>query len=364
MCKAINHAGDTYMSRRSNTLGTHHHRNQSGFTLVELLVVIAIIGILIAILLPAVQAAREAARRTQCKNNLKQIALATTNYQNGKKVYPPSMNWNGDITSSADDISAFARILPFIEEGGLAANYTTISTEDQTMPDGTPVMSIRIAAFICPSDTNGDMMKMNTNGTPNSYPGSYGINFGPWLVFDPTKQTTPSGSFYPNSRLKPANFSDGLSKTLMAAEVKMWSPYYSGGSATATMPTNTSSICVFGGSTAKMGPNPTDNKEHTEWGDGKVQQTGFTTTFTPNTNVACTYNGAIYDVDYVGSGEGKSTTVATYAAVTARSYHSGLVNTVLMDGSVHSVSDGIDLTTWQALSTRAGGESADFSKVQ
>lgn len=352
------------MSRRPNAARAHQHRRYpSGFTLVELLVVIAIIGILIAILLPAVQAAREAARRTQCKNNLKQGGLSLANYQTAKKVYPPSMNWSGVVGDSSDDISAWSRLLPFMEEGPLFGNYTATSTEDQKMPDGTPVMSIRIAAFICPTDPN-DMKKLNADGTPNSYPGSYGINFGPWLVFDPTNQTKPSGSFYPNSRLKPASFSDGLSKTLMAAEIKMWSPYYSGTTAIATMPTTTSSICGLGGSTPKMGPNPTDNKEHTEWGDGKVQQTGFTTTFTPNTNVACTYNGAIYDVDYVGSGEGKSTTVATYAAVTARSYHSGLVNTVLMDGSVHSVSDGIDLTTWQALSTRAGGESADFSKVQ
>ncbi|HTQ39048.1 MAG TPA: DUF1559 domain-containing protein [Pirellulales bacterium] len=333
-----------------------------GFTLVELLVVIAIIGILISILLPAVQAAREAARRTQCKNNLKQCGLAVANYQLAKKVYPPSMNWSGVVGNSADDISAFARMLPYMEEGPLYGNYTATSTEDQTMPDGTPVMSIRIAAYICPSDLN-DMMKMNTNGTPNSYPASYGINLGPWLVYDPTGQTKPPGSFYPNSRLMPANFSDGLSKTLLAAEVKMWSPYYSGGTVTATLPTQTSDICGYGGS-AKMGPNVTDNKEHTEWGDGKCQQTGFTTTFTPNTYVACTYNGAVYDVDYVNSAEGKSLTAPTYAAITSRSYHTGLVNAVYMDGSVHSVPDSIDITTWQALSTRAGGETVNGSVIQ
>jgi prepilin-type N-terminal cleavage/methylation domain-containing protein/prepilin-type processing-associated H-X9-DG protein len=335
-----------------------------GFTLVELLVVIAIIGVLISILLPAVQAAREAARRTQCKNNLKQCGLALANYQLAKKVYPPSMNWSGVVGNSADDISAWARLLPFLEEGPLYGNYTATSTEDQLMPDGvTPVMSIRIAAFVCPAEQN-DMMKMNSNGTPNSYPSSYGINVGPWMVFDPTGQSVPAGSFYPNSRLTPANFTDGLSKTLMASEVKMWSPYYSGGTVTATPLTSPSSVCGLGGSAAKMGPNPTDNKEHTEWGDGKCQQTGFTTTFTPNAYVPCTYNGAVYDVDFVGTAEGKSTTVPTYAALTSRSYHSGLVNAAFMDGSVHSVTDSIDLTTWQALSTRAGGETVDSSKVQ
>ena len=68
-------------------------RRKKGFTLIELLVVIAIIAILIALLLPAVQAAREAARRTQCKNNMKQLALALHNYHDTNFVFPPG--WQG-----------------------------------------------------------------------------------------------------------------------------------------------------------------------------------------------------------------------------------------------------------------------------
>ncbi|HEX3727334.1 MAG TPA: DUF1559 domain-containing protein [Pirellulales bacterium] len=328
------------------------------FTLVELLVVIAIIGVLVALLLPAVQSAREAARRSSCINNLKQTAVALHNYEGSHKVYPPSTLWNGIVNDSTNDISTLARLLPYLEEESLSANFTLTSTEDQQMANGTPVQALRIATFMCPSEVN-DMVKFNADGTLNAYPTSYGINMGTWLVFDPTLKTIPLGAFYPNSRLRPAHFTDGLSNTLMGAEIKTWASYYSGSTtATTTLPMVPTDICALGG-TAKMGPNVTDNKGHTEWGDGKCQQTGMTATFPPNTPVVCTYNGTAYDVDFVTMKEGGSLTVSTYAAITARSYHPGVVNAVMMDGSVRSIVDGIDLNLWRALATRAGGEVFD-----
>jgi prepilin-type N-terminal cleavage/methylation domain-containing protein/prepilin-type processing-associated H-X9-DG protein len=336
-------------------------RTRVGFTLVELLVVIAIIGILIGLLLPAVQSAREAARRSQCANNLKQLGLALHNYESSAGAYPPSMFWSGVLNDKTNDISVWSRLLPFIEQSALGAAYTGISTEDQKLPDGTPIMGLRIPVYICPSEIN-DMAKMNTDGTLNAYPGTYGVNLGPWMVFDPTRQTTPQGSFYVNSRLRPADFTDGMSNTLFAMEMKAWSPYYSGSTtATATQPVNPSDICGLGG-TAKLGPNPTDNKGRTEWGDGKCNQTGVTTTFTPNTPVMCVYNGANYDVDFLGVTEASSTTAPTYAALTSRSYHAGLVNVALMDGSVRAVTNNVDRAIWQAASTRSGGEPTVLSQ--
>ncbi len=94
--------------------------HRAAFTLVELLVVIAIIGILIALLLPAVQAARESARRGQCLNNLKQVSLALQNYEGSFGAYPPSMFWSGNTADSTNDISVFARLLPYLEQGALA----------------------------------------------------------------------------------------------------------------------------------------------------------------------------------------------------------------------------------------------------
>ena len=91
-------------------------RRPRGFTLIELLVVIAIIAILVALLLPAVQQAREAARRTQCKNNLKQIVLATHNYHDVANMFPP-----GYIVNPPNHVtrSAFTMLLPYIEQANL-----------------------------------------------------------------------------------------------------------------------------------------------------------------------------------------------------------------------------------------------------
>ena len=105
-------------------------RLTGGFTLVELLVVIAIIGILVALLLPAIQAAREAARRTQCQNNVKQLGLATLNYESGNKQLPPS---HSDVFPVANPKggrplhakhSTFTYILPYIEERALADKFS------------------------------------------------------------------------------------------------------------------------------------------------------------------------------------------------------------------------------------------------
>jgi prepilin-type N-terminal cleavage/methylation domain-containing protein len=328
------------------------------FTLVELLVVIAIIGVLVALLLPAVQAARESARRSSCINNLRQIGVATNNFQISRKCYPPANVWSGVIGDKSNDLSAHIRLLPFMEEENLAVNYVATSNEDQVLANGVPIQSLRINSYLCPTEPN-DTMKLNADGTPNSFPTTYGINLGPWLVFDPTNQVTPSGAFYTNSKLRPQNFQDGLSRTVLVSEVKAWSSYFSGSTtATAMVPTTPATICTLGG-TPKLGPNLTDNKEHTEWGDGKCQQTGFTSTFSPNTVVACSSGGGSYDVDFVTVAEGSSTTVSTYAALTSRSYHAGLVNAVMMDGSARAVVDGIDPSLWQAMTTRAGNEVVD-----
>lgn len=101
-----------------------------------------------------------------------------------------------------------------------------------------------------------------------------------------------------------------------------------------------------------------DSNGHTEWVEGDVHETGFTTTFSPNTIVPYTSGGHPYDIDLTSMRDGESVTAPTYAAITARSFHSGVVNVLMMDGSTRTVSNAVLQATWRALGTRAGGESA------
>lgn len=85
-----------------------------------------------------------------------------------------------------------------------------------------------------------------------------------------------------------------------------------------------------------------DSNGHTEWVEGDIHETGFTTTFPPNTRVPYTASGITYTVDVTSMRDGESTTAPTYAAITARSFHPGVVQAVLLDAGVRSVSENID----------------------
>jgi prepilin-type N-terminal cleavage/methylation domain-containing protein len=317
-----------------------------GFTLIELLVVIAIIGILVALLLPAVQQAREAARRTQCKNNLKQIGLALHNYADAHSAFPPVSVLPMDRT--LEPWSAQARLLPFIEQSNLHELIDwSVGSEFTANPQ---VCRTRVPIYLCPSEIN-DRERPTTALV--HYPLNYSFNEGTWFIYDPVTGEIGDGAFHPNRAFRPAELIDGLSNVLAAAETKAYQPNLwdtMSPSTPGVAPPNTPADLVpyYGGTF--------DHNGHTEWVEGDVHETGFTTTFTPNTFVTYATGTGKIDIDLTSMRDGESLTVPTYAAVTARSYHTGLVHVLLMDGSARAVNNSINLSLWRALGTRAGNE--------
>jgi len=326
---------------------------RSGFTLIELLVVIAIISVLIALLLPAVQSAREAARRIQCTNNLKQIGLAMHNYESVAGAFPmvgviapgapnPWVGWSGH-----------ARILPLLEQGPMFSSINF--TLPYTMPDNYTVASQAISSFLCPSEVNNQPTPASSFfNTPKGIT-SYGLNMGDWYVYQ-TGGPPTRGAFAPNISRRFANFTDGTSNTMLASENKVRQPCYicfaglSQINNPAVVPDpNANPFTVapeYGGSCGAVA------QSHTSWVDGDAQETGVTTAWPPNKQILGTMGEG--DLDLTGTpffGGGP-----TFAAITARSFHPGGVNTLRADGSVGFIKSSIAGATWRALGTIAGGE--------
>ncbi|MDX1947273.1 MAG: DUF1559 domain-containing protein [Pirellulaceae bacterium] len=355
-------------------LSRRHPRRSLAFTLVELLVVMLIIGILVAILIPAVQAARESARNTASRNNLRQIQLAMIQHEVNRGNLPPNNQYHPAISGNNDinGWSIHALILPYLEQGLITTqidyriNYQAVGNVTLANGQVVKLSSLRVPTYLSPAEPRDEVRF--ESGVATHYPFNYAVNLGPYFIYDPATKQGGYGSAYPNSKLKSSHFTDGTTSTLGWAEVKAWQPYYRNtGKAHADLtafPT-AANICAFAGGTTEF-----KTSGHTEWVDGKAHHSGFTSTFRPNEVVACTEGGVVYDVDWNNWQEGKGinaaspVTTPTYAAVTARSYFTGQVGVSMMDGSVRSISNNIDLGVWRAISTRDGKELLpdDFNK--
>jgi prepilin-type N-terminal cleavage/methylation domain-containing protein/prepilin-type processing-associated H-X9-DG protein len=290
----------------SRSTSGQDRRRRAAFTLVELLVVIAIIGILVSLLLPAVQAAREAARRLSCSNNMKQIGLALHNYESSHKKFPVG-SWQSNF------ISPFVAVLPMLEQSNNYQQWDFSLSYSHAYNSN--VVNQRIGTYLCPSmylPREVPMLPARETGGPNSYllnegtddymancDGIFGLQ---WPSFGYTN---------PNRRF--ADITDGTSSTFFAGETVY---NYKDSLWPATAPAPFAGTIRYG--TAR-------------WGVGYPKISLGSTLFPFNAHVAAAMGG--------------------YA-----SQHPGGAQFLYADGSVRFHSQNMDVVTYRAAATRAGGE--------
>lgn len=299
-------------------------RMRAGFTLVELLVVIAIIGILVGLLLPAVQAAREAARRMQCSNNLKQLALSLHNYHDTHRKFP--YGYFDEGTFHRRD-TWMQQVLPFMEQTAFFNQYQAWNGQ-YVMDTPVELKDKVLAAFVCPSDSEapgkGGGGGLRSGG--QGFQGNYVACAGNTTMTRP--MTLLNGTFYNKSKSTMGSLSDGTSNTL-----------------------------VFGESVVRPGTGGWGGAGG-YWGGAPHGAFGFTTLQPPNTTVP----DSIYTCKTETYVKAPCIPVGNDAAIQnfARSYHTGGAQFALGDGSIHFISQSINLITYRALGSRNGGESVAF----
>ena len=282
--------------------------SRRAFTLIELLVVIAIIAILIGLLLPAVQKVREAAARLKCKNNLKQIGLALHSYHDRNDRLPPG--YVSGVGSNGDTGPGWgwaAHILPDVEQDNLFRQINLSTAITATAHTAPRTQALKV--FLCPSDIElGTFAVANTSASVAhaNYVGVFGTN---------EVEVNPSagnGTFFRNSRVRFGDVTDGLSNTYAVGER----------SSDIALATWTGAIP---GALVPLRRDPTEAEPHFFLVLGR----GDHAPNSPDSHIDDFY-----------------------------SRHSQGLNCLFGDGSVHSISNGVNPAVWAAIQTRAGGEVA------
>jgi len=323
----------------------HLRFRRSAFTLIELLVVIAIIAILVALLLPAVQQAREAARRSQCKNNLKQLGLALHNYHDVQRVFPPGSIGTAFTANALPRVSKFGplvQILPYVDQANL---YTQVDFGTSFCdPVNAGIAKTRIVGYFCPSYP-GDKSASDQFyqwGSPPS--GSANPAFEAAITnylavggYHPTGQQNFSsrtslgaperyGIFYSDSNTRIADVTDGTSNTMMYGEFR---------------PSIMQEITDVDGARY---PTWSFNSRWSPWVAGIYLEGGGST------------RGTRYGPNQLTPKAKPQNQAADWTLLPFSSSHPGGVHMLFADGSVNFISDNIDINLWRSLSTRAGGE--------
>jgi prepilin-type N-terminal cleavage/methylation domain-containing protein len=353
-------------------------RQRAAFTLVELLVVIAIIGILVALLLPAIQAAREAARRSDCINRLRQIVLASHNYESSKKKVPPHGNVGYVGTTPTGGLSALAILLPYMEEQGL---QNLVDQDKHWRHDNNQKALTTPLPFLrCPSGKNVELTYVNTTDNPNAtetnnlrshYVGNMGARPGPnkdatrisdgcggararwtfpsetYFQYQCTMRgsafgsggTAVNGVIYPMSNIDIGDVTDGSSKTIMFGEMS-WD----------VGPQEPWLV----GSTSNNGPSDPVGSSH-----GWVYNTK---------NIRWPINGKKYLEEDgttqpgVDPNDPNNPIYAPLTETSLGSFHPGGTHVSLCDGSARFLSETVDVElVLRPLASRASGEVIDSS---
>jgi prepilin-type N-terminal cleavage/methylation domain-containing protein/prepilin-type processing-associated H-X9-DG protein len=332
-------------------------RSRSGVTLVEMLVVVALVGVLLGILLPSLQAARESVRQTSCANNLRQLGLAAAGHEAARGRYPvgaESREWaeQPQFPHQFFRWSVLAHLAPFYEEESLLEDldltvplYTNFGA-DAVAPQNREVVARTVPLFLCPSDRGRPVSPIFG---PTNYAACTGSGGGGGTPFD------TDGVFSINSRTRPKDMKDGLSKTVLFSESTLGDGPVATADPAAANP-DTAYAFTFFTPLSDTRCSRARNWNFTDlrgfsWANGEYRTTLYNHERSPNDS----------EIDCLGVLMNTPDIARLYAGYgwrAARSRHRGGVNVTFADTAVRFVDDAVDPVVWKAAATRAGGEAS------